>query len=351
MKKKPCSNCDFDCDETFSFCPNCGQQANEKLTVGVLFYNTISNYFSFDARFLKSVLPLLFRPGYIASEFVAGKRLQYLHPAQYYLFVSVLFFFLFSFNVRNMDSVMNEQIKKGFDKVNEQISKTNSQPNSATLTVIPKPMVPSIFKNENMSAVERHALDSLLEEQDPPVSIDVGYNLQKLDSLIGVNAPLEQQLSTMGIDKNAGNFEKLFVKQYIKFHKNRGGGILQSFFDTLPIALFVLLPVFAWIVSLVFWKKAPYTHHLVFSFYYFSYLFILLSLMTGLNNFVFTTPDWMDTFVSLLMGLYLWLALWHFYQQSLLRSLWKTCIIVGFNLLVIVPLAFVLILITSFLFY
>ena len=67
----------------------------DTLTVKVLFYNTLSNYFSYDARFLKSVVPLLFKPGYVAKEFVLGRRLKYLHPAQYYLFASVLFSFSF----------------------------------------------------------------------------------------------------------------------------------------------------------------------------------------------------------------------------------------------------------------
>ena len=96
-----CMNCEAALEEGFEFCPQCGQQTEEDLTVGVLFYNTISNYFSFDARFLRSFLPLMFKPGVVARRFVEGKRLKYLHPAQYYLFVSVIFFFILSFKVRH----------------------------------------------------------------------------------------------------------------------------------------------------------------------------------------------------------------------------------------------------------
>ena len=74
-----CKNCGEPFDEGFSFCPHCGQKSNDELTIGVLFYNTISNYFSFDARFLKSFLPLMFKPGHLAKEFIKGKRLLYLH--------------------------------------------------------------------------------------------------------------------------------------------------------------------------------------------------------------------------------------------------------------------------------
>ena len=84
----------FDVRKDFKFCPHCGQQTNDELTVALLFYNTITNYFSFDARFIKSIVPLLFKPGYLPKVFIEVKRSIYLHPGQLYLFISVLFFFL-----------------------------------------------------------------------------------------------------------------------------------------------------------------------------------------------------------------------------------------------------------------
>ncbi len=119
MKKVPvdCKNCEKQFKDGFQFCPHCGQKAKDELTIGVLFYNTISNYFSFDARFFKSFFPLLFKPGYLASQFIKGKRLLYLHPAQLYLFISVVFFFLLT-TVVVRDQVQNfdTALKKATDK-------------------------------------------------------------------------------------------------------------------------------------------------------------------------------------------------------------------------------------------
>jgi hypothetical protein len=44
-------NCEKDYQEGFEFCPHCGQNTKDELTLGLLFYNTISNYFLFDARY------------------------------------------------------------------------------------------------------------------------------------------------------------------------------------------------------------------------------------------------------------------------------------------------------------
>lgn len=118
-----CKNCENEFDKKFSFCPYCGQQAKVELTVRVLFYNTISNYFSFDARFFKSFIRLMIKPGLVAKRFVEGKRLKYLHPAQYYFFVSVIFFFIFSFKVREYNENANKALEQGFTKLEEKSTK------------------------------------------------------------------------------------------------------------------------------------------------------------------------------------------------------------------------------------
>jgi hypothetical protein len=117
MKKETitCPNCEKEYQEGFQFCPHCGQKSNDELTIGILFYNTISNYFSFDARFFKSFIPLLFKPGYLAKRFIEGKRLLYLHPAQMYLFISVVFFFLFSFIQREQEQKLDALLSNGFE--------------------------------------------------------------------------------------------------------------------------------------------------------------------------------------------------------------------------------------------
>jgi len=107
-----CKNCEQSFSADYNFCPYCGQKDKEKLTLGLLFNNTISNYFSVDARFFKSFLPLLFKPGYLASRFIQGKRLLYLHPAQLYLFISVVFFFLFSFKISKQEKAIEKQLTR-----------------------------------------------------------------------------------------------------------------------------------------------------------------------------------------------------------------------------------------------
>lgn len=349
---KLCKNCSTAFNDAYSFCPHCGQQSKDDLTVGVLFYNTISNYFSFDARFLKSVLPLIFRPGHIAKAFVSGKRLQYLHPAQYYLFISVLFFFLFSFQVREINAVVDAQIKKGYEFGSSTPSREQAPGDEANNTdqesLMPHPELQE--ERSNGSTTEKEETDSIVQLETSQISGDFGYNIHELDSLIAIQAPEQLQLQALGMDEASGLVEQIFLKQYLKFHKQRGGGIVQAFFDTIPIALFFLLPIFALVLKLIFSKRIPYTHHLVFSFYYFSFLFIVLTLLTALN-LMGEIPDWVNQLFWLFSILYLWGAIHNFYQYSWKRSFFRSLLVLSINLLFIIPLSFVLVLITSFVFY
>jgi len=244
-----CKNCEGEHEIDFEFCPYCGQKTSEDLTVGVLFYNTISNYFSFDARFLKSFIPLMFRPGLLAKRFIAGKRLLYLHPAQMYLFISVVFFFLFSFIVGDQVEQLDKSMENAFGNSN---GKSKSLANiqlldSLEIEEITKPLKENKFI-ESLEEKDKVALDSIINSNSNSNSGEVvlsdvfGYDSKKVDSLIAVNAEVSEQLKAMGLKENDNWFKTRIYNQALKFQKTKkGGSILQSFYDSIPLALFILL--------------------------------------------------------------------------------------------------------------
>ena len=347
-----CQNCENEHKIEFKFCPHCGQQTKEDLTVGVLFYNTISNYFSFDARFLRSFIPLMFKPGFIAKKFVRGKRLTYLHPAQYYLFVSVIFFFLLSFKVREYSQAADKALQQTFDVQKKQ---------DVNLKLIDTAEVARLSENlqqskvvTGMSPEEIATLDSLMVEgANIPLNTDFnmfGIDGKGLDSLIATGATEKEQLAYIGMKEDAGFFAKLFHRQRLRFHKNKGVGIVQAFFDTIPIALFILLPIFAMIMKLLFWRKGRFAHHLVFSFYYFSFLFVVLGIILGVN-YIFDVPDWIDFLVLLSTSFYLWFSMRNFYEQGYFVTFIKTGIAMFLYTSFILPTALLIIALGSFIFY
>lgn len=327
---KTCNNCEYIFDSSFNYCPNCGQKSNEGLTVGVLFKNTIHNYFSVDARFFKSFFPLLVRPGFLPSKFVEGKRLLYLHPAQFYLFASLVFFFLFSFEVRKQETNFDKVLKK------EAVTSPKDQ----------KPRESVQIGNSNFNVV---AVGDTLN----PVTDYNNFKLEnkKVDSLITYNAPEIEVLEALGMKENPTWFQRKFYKQLYKLYKYKSGAsILETFYNYIPISLFVLLPIFALLLKLVYYKRGPFAVHLVFSLYYFSFLFVLFSLFTIVHFFV-KLPNFVNPTIIILSLVYLYLAVLRFYKSGVFASFFKVGFVTTLYTLLVIPTAFVILAVAAFMFY
>jgi hypothetical protein len=353
-----CQNCEEQHKADFEFCPHCGQKTNEDLTIGVLFYNTISNYFSFDARFLKSFFPLMFKPGYLAKEFIKGKRLLYLHPAQMYLFISVVFFFIFSFTARKQSDSLNQELKKTLVNREEvvldsvEIRKRDSIKHVKDSTTR-KEIDNALRSNKFITGMSDKEIDSIVNLEDLPQKNDInfGFNEKEIDSLLEAKASDAEIYKSMGLQEDAGWFKRKLYTQILKFYKARDGGtVLAAFYDTIPIALFFLLPIFALIIKLLYYRKGRYAHHLVFSFYYFSFLFTVFSIIFGVN-LIWDIPDWIDWLVALSTFIYLFIALKRFYGQGWFLSFFKACVSTFTFMIIVIPTAAIIIGLIAFMFY
>ncbi|MGZ0017123.1 DUF3667 domain-containing protein [Yeosuana sp. AK3] len=347
-----CKNCEKKYDSSFQFCPHCGQKTVDELTLGVLFYNTISNYFSFDARFFKSYLPLMFRPGYLANKFIEGKRLLYLHPAQMYLFISVVFFFLFSFITRDVIQTFDSDLKKGFDKTQTVLDTIQGKP---LLDSVQAQELSRTLKDNNigLDVKSYKELDSLItsNKDKPMVNSSFDFNEKKIDSLIAMGAPDSTILKAMGLNDDAGAFKKKLYSQALKFYKQRSGGsILQAFMDSIPIAMFILLPIFALLLKLFYYHKGRFAHHLVFTFYFFSFLFMVFSLLI-LGNLIFELSGFLIGLVMFSTFFYLMFAVKNFYKQGYFLSFIKSSVVSFLFLSFVMPLAALIIGLSAFLFY
>lgn len=345
-----CKNCENTYKNGFHFCPHCGQKANDELTMGVLFYNTISNYFSFDARFFKSYMPLMFRPGYLPNKFIEGKRLLYLHPAQMYLFISVVFFFLFTMITRDAVQKFDTDLKKGFDKTHAIATKSKTLLDS----VEEKELVNTLKENNSVVDIKDYkGFDSILKANNdqPFVNSSFDFNEKEIDSLIAMEAPDSAVLKTMGLNDDAGFFKRKLYSQALKFYKQRSGGsILQAFIDTIPISMFILLPIFALLLKLFYYRKGRFSHHLVFTFYFFSFLFMVFSLLI-LADVSFTLSGLVISLVVFSTFFYLFLAVKNFYKQGYFLSFIKSSIICFLFLSLVIPLAILIMGLSAFLMY
>ncbi|QDO95046.1 DUF3667 domain-containing protein [Formosa sediminum] len=321
---KTCKNCDFSFDEAFKYCPNCGQNYHDELTVNDIFKNTINNYFSVDARFFKSFFPLLFKPGFLAIQFVEGRRLKYLNPAQFYLFASVLFFFLYSFQVKKHEQRIDAEVEQNFK------------------------VMDAFVENDTLNVHKEEVEQLEIQFNNGKKS---KFNRFTLDSLVQAGASGEQVLKGLEVNPDASTFEKKFYLQIFKFYKHKSSSpLIDTFYNYVPISLFVLLPIFAFFLYIMHYKKRYYAEHLVFSLYYFAFLFIMFSVFT-LAHFFFELSSSFNLLILVLSFVYLSFAIHRFYKCRKRTSVLKAALISVVFVSLIIPVAFIIIGTAAFLFY
>jgi hypothetical protein len=79
------------------FCANCSQAADVHVpTTRELVHELLEGLTHSDSRLWRTLTTLWFRPGKLTAEFVAGRRVAYLPPFRLYLIVSIVFFLIAS---------------------------------------------------------------------------------------------------------------------------------------------------------------------------------------------------------------------------------------------------------------
>lgn len=98
---KRCRNCNTELLD--QYCHHCGQK---DVDLGKPFKHIVisllDNWFSLDNKLLRSIPPLLLKPGFLSREFIQGKRVRYSSPLKLFLFASLAYFFLLGLSDNNL---------------------------------------------------------------------------------------------------------------------------------------------------------------------------------------------------------------------------------------------------------
>lgn len=91
-----CHNCCAAVD--YHYCAVCGQATRLHVpSAGEFIHEFVAHYVALEGRLWKTLYFLLFKPGLLTAEYIAGRRVRYVEPLRVYLTFSILFFALLKF--------------------------------------------------------------------------------------------------------------------------------------------------------------------------------------------------------------------------------------------------------------
>jgi len=237
------------------------------------------NIFSFDSRTARTLFALFFRPGFLAAEYVAGRRARYIQPLRLYLIASILFFLFLS--AQNLFSAQS----------------------------------PVTFIT-NGAGVEVSTQDS---EQQPAQDTEKDAAYVEADSAID-DIHANVQLPGLSAEQNTklGNRLEAQARKAVELAKEDPSELISLLLDIAPPVLFILLPIFALILKLAYLGSGRfYTQHLILAVHNHSFIFLALlleGLLTSVEQSIGTEIP--STVLSIWIPIYMYMSLLRVYGQG-----------------------------------
>ncbi len=337
------------------YCQKCGQENTvTHMHFLALVKHFIYDIFHFDGKFFDTVRYLFFKPGFVAKEYVAGRRASYLDPIRMYLFTSALFFLIF-FSITEADM---SKLLAGEDR--RPLTKAERFEIAANLYHAPAPM-PNPAGNKELKLVLDTALVLEAVRDSVPPS-DSGFRVQHHDSLFWVVARHAGPIDTITfIGDDDSWMGKTLQEKWLRYKRRFDGDVgamFSNFGDKLlhrfPYLLFVSLPFFALLLKLLYYRKKQYVYsdHATFTLYHYIFSFMLLLLFFALTKLTEVTG--MSLFgniagwLFLVWMIYLFLEMRRFYGQGMRKTLVKFVFLNIAGSISILGLALIFILLSIF---
>lgn len=347
-KTKKCLNCGQVLSDVYGFCPLCGQEnTDNNVSFRELVGDFFSNYFSLDAKFIRSIKPFFIKPGYLTNSFNNGKRKSYANPVRLYIIISFLYFFILSF----LASDFSEEVKKTEtdQTVQEQFDMDlSSQLDSITLNKIETKdtiaaQLVKINTANNNSIINISMDDSEswpFSDKEWETFLDLKDNKLLSDQQIFDSLKIEH--------KHA--FTQLTMRQVIRVYKSDKEYLFAFVMKNFSLMMFIMLPIFAVILKLLYIRrKILYINHLVHSLHIHSFSFLIYGLALAISIWI-VDSDWIPFLALILVTTYSFISFKTVYKQGNKKTFLKF-IITGTVYSFLMLIAFITELFLSFLIF
>lgn len=383
-KLSVCPNCDTALKPEDNFCFNCGQENHAlKLPLGHILYEFVESITHFDGKLWNTLKAIFTRPGKMTTDFLAGQRVRYVPPARFYVFVSVIFFFLIGKFVEMRTERNIEEAKK-----QEEIAKVAKTKSVDFATLIGKDSLlrakglyrvarTSVDMPKDSTAARRWIqqlrsasdarLDSLLSNKDEKSVTP--QSRQKLRDVIALvpdtlkNLTTNAYISLSGVNIVTFNFKseasqekflrktnqmskmsdesldsliraegeqpswlkRAILRQSGKFMASRedsAKALMHVVIKDLSVVMFILMPFVAILLLLFYFRRGRYYYeHLIFSVHIHTVLFLFVSLALLVTYYASeATTNAVVNGIIVVCWLYFLLSLKTVYKQGWIKT-------------------------------
>lgn len=375
------------------FCSQCGQ--NDRTYSRSLFPvlgELVRESFEFDGRLAQTLKLLLFKPGSLSTEFSRNRRARYMTPVRLYLFTSVIFFLTMSLAMSRIPNPLEEEpdqdpssglaeipadvldsleavvpgLRLEIDGEDVPVSTDISESGIAALRANLEPSqhgkLDDLLKRESARptqialALLAAAFDSEAQASSTdgrqggpgPDSASAAEDTmsEPRDGTLAGDAPAG---AAVVLPTSSGFLARMFLNSIVDLMHDPDA-FTERIIGNLSIAMFFLLPVYALMLAVLYWrKKRYYIEHLVFGMHVHSFMFMIVTLMliASITPMGAAGQGWTQGILGLVVVAYPIVALRRFYENGWFVTLVKAFVLGILYFTIVSPLTTIVLFLTA----
>jgi len=310
------------------------------------FFDTVLNI---DARVFRTLWPLFSRPGYLSCEYFAGRRVRYVSPVRLFVFLSIVTFFIARLTLSvagdainfNDDSIANAttvtQVEAVRDKALARLTKTRAQTRDVAGVDAGLATAQQAVRDKAQRRIEELRAAAARGEPPPMPKPNITFfdNPRAWDAKTN---PLTFQWLPAFANRWI-NAQIAHASSNVSRMQQDPSLFKDAILSAVPSTLFVLLPVFALMLKVLYlFKRRLYMEHLIVALHSHAFLcltlllvFLSMALRDVVGNGVpHTLLGWIEGLLFAWMPIYLLLMQKHVYRQGWTMTVLKYCVL-GFS--------------------
>ena len=261
-----------------------------------------SNFFSLDSRFAHTFKPFLFNPGKITNAFIEGKRVYYANPIRWYLVISIFHFF---FMAKMFQPTVKDMQQRSFFGLEVELDEVQ--------------------------------FDSLYNLPDTSDSWPFSDSRQKLVNHLVMHSSLTDNEIYDSLRFKRSWINEFTTKKAIRISRETTASINGYLLRQIPIIVFFILPIFALLLKLFFWRKGLYIKHLIHSIHIHSFYFFILGWVWIFSIWIEDFEDFGLPISIIITTVYIVVSFKNVYGVKLI---WSTLRLLMIGLLYTITIAF-----------
>ncbi len=278
--------------------------------------DAFGDLFELDSRLWRTLIPLMIRPGQLTHDYLRGRRARFMPPFRMYLVLSIVFFLVAFFDPREDLGILFEPQAPAADEAEE------GTDDAAAM----REKVMRELQQEGIIVDGPGSTDTASPADEAAVDTDSESRGIEISTQGDVDADCDfEDMDTEGMPEWMA---RRFTPERLNAVCNRvvadkGKAFLRELLDNVPAALFVLLPLMALALKILYpLSKRFYVEHLLFVVHYHAFVFLILILQvllsrTGSLLSALELPTDVVAFaLSLYVPIYLYKAQRRVYEQG-----------------------------------